>query len=238
MIAVVETMMKTMSQVLKHPFQLVSAETGLVFASSLQPSEISSDDEPPGWAKRDEIWTIEELLGLYNSQEEKITIFNKGIEYIAQHLLVKPLYVEYIVRIHEWAHAGFHLGVDQNRSVELAKASLNDDKDVERVTREDLTGIYSSVDPYVHEQIAQSITWLALEKLRADATIDDAKEMCALLLETFKKLTLRQPKRYRLDQLQHLELIQFQKRLRDLIKLIRDGGVRGDQKTWDTIIPW
>ena len=230
--------MEMMSQVLKHPFQIVSAETGLVFANSLQPSEISSDDNPPGWAKRDEIWTIEELLGLYDSQKRKITIFKKGIEHVAQQLLVKSFYVEYVVRIHEWGHAGFHLGVDQNKSAELAKASLNNDKNTERAMCNKLTEIYSSVDSHVHEQIAQSITWLALEKLRADATIDDVKKACALLLETFNALTLRQPQRYRLDQLRHLERNQLQSRLRALIKLIRDGGVRGEQETWDTIMPW
>ena len=172
--------MEMMSQVLKHPFQIVSAETGLVFANSLQPSEISSDDNPPGWAKRDEIWTIEELLGLYDSQKRKITIFKKGIEHVAQQLLVKSFYVEYVVRIHEWGHAGFHLGVDQNKSAELAKASLNNDKNTERA-------------------------------------------MC---------------NKYRLDQLRHLERNQLQSRLRALIKLIRDGGVRGEQETWDTIMPW
>ena len=142
------------------------------------------------------------------------------------------------MRIHEWGHAGFHLGVDQAKSAELAKAYLSDDESVSRATRNKLTSIYSSVDSHVHEQIAQSITWLCLQKLRIGATAEDAKKACALLLDTFNALTLRQPKQYRLDKIQHLEPAQLQLRLRALIGLIRDGGVRGDQKTWDTIMPW
>ena len=227
-----------MSQVIKSPAQLVCAETGFVLSTSLQPSEILSDADPPGWSKRNETWTIEELLGLYDSKEAEITIFSKGITYTAEQLQVNPFFVEYVVRIHEWAHAGFHLGVDQGKCAELARAGLNNDESAERVTRDRLIGVYSAVDVHVHEQISQSITWLALEKLRANATSDEAKEACVLLLNTFKALTLRQPERYQLEKVQNIERNQLQSRLRDLIALIRDGSVQGNQKMWDTLMRW
>jgi hypothetical protein len=230
--------LETMGQVIKPPFQLVCAATGLVFATSLQPCEIHSDEDPPGWAKRNDVWTIEELLGLYSSKEKKITIFNKGIEHIAAQLHVKPFYVEHVVRIHEWGHAAFHLGLDRTESMQLVDASLNGDESAALTTSNKLASIYSSVDPHVHEQIAQSITWLALEKLEADASVDGAKKACALLLETFKRLTSRQPPQYRLDQFRNFKPNQLQSRLRSFIELIREGNVRGHQKAWDTIMPW
>jgi hypothetical protein len=122
--------------------------------------------------------------------------------------------------------------------MELAKASLRDDEVMLRIAGEDLTGKYRSVDPYVHEQIAQSVTWLALEDLRAQATADKAKESCALLCETFTALTRRQPAAYQLDHLQHLEREHLQSRLRAVIDLIRNGDVRAYRTTWDTIMPW
>lgn len=232
------TTLETMSQVLKPAYQLVSAETGLVFATSLLATEVMSDDDPPGWADRDEIWTIDTLLGCYNSQKCQIMIFNKGIKYIAHELSVKPLIIEYIVRIHEWGHAAFHLGVDEAKSSELAKAYLSNYENVGRITRNELFGVYLSVESYVHEQIAQSITWLCLEKLRAGAASVDAEKACALSIDTFNALTRRQPKQYRLDQFKQLECSQLKRRLRDFIGLVRDGGVRGDERTWDTIMPW
>src|SRR2546429_8856507 len=80
---------------------------------------------PPGWAHRDELWTIDELLGLYEPHQRMITIFTKGIGHVAGQLGVQTFSVEYLVRVHEYAHAVFHLGVDQSPSASLAKAFLD-----------------------------------------------------------------------------------------------------------------
>jgi len=82
------TMREAHSQMIKPPHQLVSAETGLVLATALQAGEIESDDDPPGWDKREENWTIDELLGQYDARERKITIFTKGIEHAARQLVL------------------------------------------------------------------------------------------------------------------------------------------------------
>lgn len=232
------TMLEALSQMIKPAHQLVSAQTGLVLATALQPGEIKSDDDPPGWDKREENWTIDELLGQYDAQAREITIFTKGIAYVAQRMGALQEHVNYIVRIHEWAHANFHLGVTLETSMELAKASLRDDEALLRIAAEDLTEKYRSVDSYVHEQIAQSVTWLALEELRAQATADKAKQACAQLCEAFTALTRRQPAAYQVDHLQHLAHDQLRSRLRRVIDLIRNGDVRGDRKIWDTIMPW
>ena len=168
-----------LSWVWQVPHQSVFAETGLTLATSLWPFEISSAADPPCCATRDDGWTIDTLLGCYNSQERKIAIFDKGIEHVARQLQVKRFFVEHVVRVHEWGHACFHLGVDRSKSAELAMASQKNDESAARTTGDNLTGIYSSVDPYVHEQIAQSITWLALENPCTNAVDDDSSKACA-----------------------------------------------------------
>jgi hypothetical protein len=232
------TSLAAMSQIFKPPSQLVKAETSLVFAPSMQPDEACTDDDPPAWADREEQWSIDELLGRYDLQIQKITIYNKGIEYVAGKLDVLEDWVKLIVRIHEWGHAVFHVGVDEEKSNELAKASLANDGSARKRTLDELTTNYDSVDPYVHEQFAQAVTWLSLETLRGDATVEEAKKASASIIEVFQRLTKRQPTQYRLDQLQRLKSDQLRTRLRAMIGLIRNKDVRGNQTVWDKIMLW
>jgi hypothetical protein len=129
-------------------------------------------------------------------------------------------------------------GVDQSTSAALAKASLDNDPSLERTTASGLTAVYSSVDTYVHEQIAQLITRLVLEELGANASVEGAKIACAKLRKTFEKLMLRQPPQYRIDNLKHLEPKQLKNRLRALIGLVRNADMRGTRHVWDTVMRW
>src|SRR5438045_1156704 len=99
--------LEALSQVIKPPFLLASDQAGLVFFSSMLPDEEFSDLDPPGWAERDDRWSVDGLLGLYDSTGYRITIFKKGIDFIAGKLNVPAEGLEYIVRIHEWAHGVF-----------------------------------------------------------------------------------------------------------------------------------
>lgn len=230
--------LEVMYQVFKSPHQLVCAETTLFFSTSMMPSEEKSDDEPPGWALRDELWTIDELLGVYDSTRRKITIFDKGIGFIAARLGVPAEFIEYIVRIHEYGHAVFHLGVDRPTYDALNRAFLEDSPHWQLDTASVLTAVYASVDPYVHEQIAQLITWLALEQLHSQVSTDRAKTACAKLRDAFDKLMTRQPPAYRLDALNHLDAGERRKRLRAIVALIRAGDLHGTPHAWDTLIRW
>jgi len=229
---------EALSQVFRPRAQLVSAAAGLVFASSLSAGERSTDEDPPEWDKRDEGWTIDGLLGLYVAEKREITIFTKGIAHAAAQLGTTPGRLEYVVRLHEWGHAVFHLGVDQGTSFELAKAGLANDPSVERLTAQKLTETYRSVDDHVHEQIAQALTKLALDELSRKATIEDAKAACSRLSDTFEALMRRQPPAYQLDKLGHLGREQLQRRVSDVIGLVRGAKLGADRKTWDTLMSW
>jgi hypothetical protein len=98
---------EVLSQVMKPPYMLVSDQAGLVFLHSMLPDEVTSDLDPPEWADRDERWSIDGLLGLYDSKLQKITIFSKGIDFVAETLNVSAEWLKYIVRIHEWGHGVF-----------------------------------------------------------------------------------------------------------------------------------
>lgn len=167
-------MIEALSQVCKGPYQMVKEETALVFGTGLEPVEQSSDEDPPQWDRRDEGWAIDGFLGQYEAQTRQITIFDKGISHAAEQLNVNPDQLRYIVRIHEWGHGIFHVGVDEATNVALAKETLKDNHAYRNDLLRMLTGRYGSVEPYVHEQIAQLITWLALEKLRRDARAEAA----------------------------------------------------------------
>src|SRR4051812_23691201 len=88
------------SEIFRSPYLLAQQASGLRFAGGpLMPSEHPSDEEPPEWAKRDERWTIDGLLGCYDASQQRITIFNKGIEVIAPKFGVQPQFLEMIVRV-------------------------------------------------------------------------------------------------------------------------------------------
>jgi hypothetical protein len=73
------------SEIFRFPHLLAQQASGFEFAGGpLFPSEYPSDEEPPEWSKRDERWTIDGLLGCYDASQQRITIFNKGINVIAQ----------------------------------------------------------------------------------------------------------------------------------------------------------
>lgn len=226
------------AQIFRYPLQLVQAATSLVFPSSICPTEKPTDDEPPDWKRRDERWTIDALLGSYDPSTKHITIFNKGIAHVAQQFGLPGEIVERIVRIHEWGHAIFHLGVDPGMSPALAQAALSNNNDLSQLYEQSVTARYNDVERYVHEQIAQAITLISLQDLASRATIPDAKAACTMLLEAFGTITRHQPREYRLEDLERLDSKQLRRRLRDLVALIKQGKLQGDEKAWQTLLQW
>jgi hypothetical protein len=229
---------EALSQVMKPPYILSSDQAGLVFFHSMLPDEAFSDLDPPGWAGRNDRWSIDGLLGLYDSKLQKITIFSKGIDFVAEKLNVPAEGLKYIVRIHEWGHGVFHLGLDPASAGSLTSVDLASSTPLREVMLASATNIYQDVDDFVHEQIAQAITFLALEGLRRGATMEESRRACSSLIETFTALTSRQARKYRLDDLSHLETLRLGERLRDVVRLIRSKAVQGDEKTWNTLMGW
>jgi len=58
-----------------------------------------------------------DILGTYNSENRKITIYREAIEYCCVRLQIDCLALEKVVLAHELAHAANHLGVDDRGKI-------------------------------------------------------------------------------------------------------------------------
>jgi hypothetical protein len=101
-----------------------------------------------------------------------------------------------------------------------------------------MTQTYRGADPYVHEQVAQSITKVALHELRAGATMEESRKWYDKMIEGFRKLMQRQPDAYRLDHLDHLTTEELRRRLHGFTMLTRSHAVRPEPAVWNTVMPW
>ena len=235
-----ERLMEARSQVYKPPIQLVSCEIGLHFAIPLSPFESSSDQLPADWEERLERLGIDNFLGKYEERKRQITIFSRAIDFASDQMNVDRMKLEYIVRLHEWSHAAFHLAVTEEESFDVARWSVVE-KNEEAIETYfvALTDAYHSAADYVHEQFAQALTYLVLKGLAQEAVLDEAKKDCEALQGIFRSLMRRQASRYKLDEsLLSLDRAVLSNRLGLVVPLLRAGKVRGDRETWDKIISW
>jgi hypothetical protein len=95
------------------------------------------------------------------------------------------------VRIHEYAHAVVHLGVDiwdATDHLEVFGQSGTTDWGPFRTERDK---IFASLEPEVHELLAQAITWACVCRMSTELKSDR-------LVETFVALEARQARAYRL----------------------------------------
>jgi len=227
------------SEVFRAPYLLAQQAGGFQFAGgALTPSERSSDEEPPEWARRDERWTIDGLLGCYDAGQQRITIFNKGIDVIAPKLGLHPELLERIVKVHEYGHALFHLGMILPEITSILGTPPQSKEHMLADTLRMRIENYNNVERYVHEQIAQAITKIAFINLRASATKERSRNVCDKMIEAFNALMCRQPEEYRLDHLDHLTREQLGKRLHEFIILVRRRDLTPDRGVWDTIMAW
>ena len=178
-----ELAMKAFAEIWQPPSQLVTRATGLVFSSYIQPNELDTEDDPPEWGKRNDRWTIDGLLGSYDATEQRITIFAKGIEFAAPIVGLSPDSLKIIVRLHEYGHAIFHLGMPHAESMAMVGTTSTGPyvADTLRI----LTQTYDGADAYVHEQVAQSVTKIALDDLRAGATVEQSQQWWDKSIEGF-----------------------------------------------------
>jgi len=227
------------SEVLRPAYLLAQQASGLQFACGpLMPSEYSSDEEPPEWAMRDERWTIDGLLGCYDASQQRITIYNKGVDVIAPKFGLQSEFLKMIVKVHEYGHSTFHLGMLQPEIISILGIPPQDKNHMIADTLRMRTDTYNEVARYVHEQIAQSITKIALINLRDSATKQQSRNVCDKMIEAFNALMRRQPEEYRLDHVAHLTDEQLGDRLHKFIVLSHRGALTPDRDVWDTIMAW
>lgn len=233
-----ERLIEALSQFLKPP-HLVTEEIGLGFVIGFSPYERTSENSPAGWEHRKERWEIDNFLGKYVPEKREIIIYNKSVDFVSTQMKVDKRHLEYVVRLHEWGHAAFHLAVTQEESFNLTKSSVEQDQQAIDAHLATFARAYQSVKPYVHEQLAQVLTYLMLDRLVREAKLEEAKKAGKSLQELFHALMRRQPRRYQLKKsLLDLKPEVLARRVAMIIPLLRARKIRGDSETWDKILSW
>jgi hypothetical protein len=219
------------SEVRRLPFEVIQGAFNyeLTFGDRPFPSEKISKKNPPiSLTDRTEEIVIDGTLGFYDSTTKTITIFSKAINRAAEILGVSAIDLTQIVRLHEYAHALLHLGVDK-----AARRSLmpGDSLSAEHVDRMD--SWFKALDPNLHEALAQLLVREGLRWLKDKATIPDAQASIDRLQEVFRRLMQRAPSAYQIDKFDSIE----KGRIFGGIRLLKNGGLVGAD-AWETVVTW
>jgi hypothetical protein len=223
--------MDALAEVMKPPFQVVQAvvDHKWTFAVGHCPSELESDEEPPvRLDDRAELIPIDGLLGLYTPERQEIKIFSQGIERTAKLLGLREPDITLVVRLHEWAHALLHVGL-----LEEDRLRVTRDETLWPGTLAAATAAFHSLEPGLHERLAQLIVHHAMRSLRLAATLPQAQTALDRTAEAFEQLMQHAPSDYRIQKYAHVD----REKIVTSIGLLKSRGLVG-LATWDTVITW
>jgi hypothetical protein len=224
-------MVEALAQVLVPPFQVVQQVVGYQWAFAIQhfPSELMSDNDPPiRLGDRREGFPVDELLGRYEPGIQQITIFRKGIRDVAERLDVRERDLEFVVRLHEWAHALLHLGLPDAERLEVTE-----DESRWPIHLATATTWCQKTEPLLHERLAQLLTYHGLHGLLAEATAAEAKNALERMAYTFEELTRRSTAEYHIDHLIDVPKL----RVVTSIGLLKNATLVGSE-AWETVLKW
>lgn len=216
---------------MRIPFQVIQSAVDhhWIFTIGHHPSEIFSEADPPIRLTResDEI-AIDGVLGQYNPSTQEITIFRKGISHVAEILKVSPEDLTQVVQLHEWAHALLHVGLEKADHLSILR---NDSQWNERLPQ--LNAWFNTLDPNLHESLAQLFTREGLRTLKDEATIPAAQAAIDRIEAVFKQLMRRAPSAYRIEKYDNAP----KARIIGSVRLLKSGGLVGAD-AWNTVLTW
>lgn len=224
-------LMDVVSEARRNPFHVIQGaiDYELAFGSRDIPSkEISTKEPPIHFTDLTEEIAIDGALGLYDSRTKKITVFPKGIRRAAKILRASPNDLEQIVLLHEWAHALLHLGLEKAEGTSVLQS---DSLWAEHLSRRD--SWFNTLDPKLHEALAQLLVREGLRRLKNKATIEDSKAVIDRLQDVFVRLTRRAPCAYQIDKFEMVD----KKRVLASIHLLKKGGLVGAD-AWEKVVRW
>ena len=179
----------------KHPAVLVQASLQETFRPN-SPLEVFSDAQPrfrPQSQEEEKLIPIDELLGQYNYRKRSIEIFAKNIIHFAESELKCDVgRLEYIVRIHEYAHALLHLGVSWDDEPSLIRNHTDGQQTDWKPFLQTRSVAFRSLRSDFHEFIAQVISWMVIGVLEPLGERNQIQDLFVRLME-------RQPKKYVLN---------------------------------------
>lgn len=174
-----------------------------------------------------DLLTIDEYLGTYNALTQRVSLFDENIDKAAEMLPCRADDLRDVVRFHEYAHAAIHLGVTKKERIQ----SLTNGRFRASRLRQ-LTTLFRAMEPFLHEQLAQLVTYHVLMNLCQAAEDDMVRRTAHRLLDVFAKLMQRQPSAYRVERYLSVPLEQ----LRTTIHLIKEGALVGRFEPWKEIM--
>ncbi len=174
-----------------------------------------------------DLLTIDEYLGTYNALTQRVLLFSDNIETAAEMLPCRADDLRDVVSFHEYAHAAIHLGVTEKERIQgLTNGRF-------RASRlRQLTTLFRAMEPFLHEQLAQLVTYHVLMNLCQAAEDDMVRRTAHRLLDVFARLMQRQPSAYRVERYLSVPL----ERLRTTIHLIKEGALVGRFEPWKEIM--
>jgi hypothetical protein len=160
------------------------------------PPWIFSDAQPrlrPRTQEEEKLIPIDELLGKYNYRKRSIEIFTKNILHFAEsELKCDVSSLEYLVRIHEYAHALVHLGVSWDDEPSLIRNYTGGQQTDWKPFLRTRSGAFRSLRSDFHEFIAQVVSWMVIGVLEPLSERNQLQELFVRLME-------RQPAKYVLN---------------------------------------
>jgi hypothetical protein len=221
-----------MTDVYRNPQHLLQdqLQNTYFFAVTHGPAEDRTEDDPPVEPREDaEIIPIDECLGHYSPDRQRITIFQKGIRQVSNIFQVDSLHLEYIVRMHELAHALFHLGVTQDDNQRIWKEGSYWTSFLR-----DSTSVYMEIESGLHERLAQILTLHCVQDLKKNARTDEGKKILERIEGTFHRLASCQPPEYQIRDLVDVP----RSRICKSVSLLRSRSLVGQVDPWKTILLW
>ena len=157
------------------------------------PAETFSKEMPVyvGPATEGDLAPIDILYGCYSPNDLRIKIFVNRISTDAPRFKAEFPDLLTVVRIHEYAHAVVHTGINTaDVSEQLAKLGIGGTTDWESF-RADRDRAFSALDNDCHELLAQAIACACISR-------EPVSPRSQRLIETFLALEEQQPQRYQL----------------------------------------
>ncbi len=172
--------------------------------------------DPPAWGERGgfERLDFEETLGRYDAGTATVTIWPSGIKRAAEMLGTSEIFIERIVKLHEFAHALHHRGVSRTQALPNEAAAI--------LQRQDIS--FRAMAMETGEQVAQLATLVAI-RLRRDRA-RHAKALATLdgLVDAFLKLMDRQSRPYRLPlACRDMDVRRLQEKLSLIVDMTESG---------------
>jgi hypothetical protein len=156
---------------------------------SLGPFEVFSNQRPTyANSKSDDLAPIDALYGIYEPKDLEITIFVENIKADAHRFRLRYADFLSVVRLHEYAHAIVHLGIDCGEIIQNGIGNRTYWDSFRKMRDE----AFAALDRPSHEFLAQAITLACLAS-------DSSETAFQGTIGTFDEIEDRQPRIYRLS---------------------------------------